>query len=121
MSEHTTQAAHIIVVALPLLIVSVANLREHWSVRAKRARLHRSTTSALLRRHRAPVGHVTVTLTRIAARQLDDDNLVSALKNCRDGVADWLEVNDNDPRVAWAYAQRRGKTMSAEVVVEGRP
>lgn len=49
-----------------------------------------------------------MTLTRIAPRELDGDNLQSSLKACRDGVADWLGVDDRDPRVTWSYAQRRG-------------
>lgn len=113
-------AADVICIPLPLKIVSVANLREHWRTRAGRAKLHRVTTAALLRSHKPPLLPITVVLTRVAARQLDTDNLASAFKACRDGVADWLGVPDNDPRVTWEYGQRTGKGCAmAEVSVIG--
>ena len=33
------------------------------------------------------------------------------------GVADWLGINDNDPRVSWHYAQRKGAAWGVEVEV----
>ena len=42
-------------------------------------------------------------------RPMDDDNLRSALKACRDGVADALGVDDGSPLVTWEYAQVKGK------------
>lgn len=114
-------ASEVIHVTLPLKIVSVANLREHWSTKANRAKLQRRTTAALLKAHRPPLLPLTVVLTRVAARQLDTDNLAAAFKSCRDGVADWLGVNDNDQRVTWEYGQRKGKGCAmAEVAVIGR-
>jgi hypothetical protein len=62
---------------------------------------------------------LVVTLTRVApSNGLDGDNLQGSLKACRDGVADWLGVDDRDPRVTWLYEQRRGKEWSVEVHVE---
>lgn len=59
----------------------------------------------------------TVTLVRVApSNGLDGDNLQGALKACRDGVADWLGVDDRDPAVTWQYRQRRSK--AGEWVVE---
>lgn len=114
-------AAEVIHVPLPLKIVSVANLREHWRTRAGRAKLHRATTAALLRAHKPPLLPITVVLTRVAARSLDTDNLATAFKACRDGVADWLGVPDNDPRVTWEYGQRKEKgAAKAEISVIGR-
>ncbi len=117
-----TGPVNVLCVLLPLRIVSVLNEREHHMVRARRSRLHRTTARMLLRQaHRArPVLPVTVTLTRIAPRKLDGDNNQAGLKACRDGVADWLEVNDNHPDVTWKYGQRTGKPKeyAAEVVVE---
>jgi hypothetical protein len=51
----------------------------------------------------------TIKITRIAPRALDDDNLAGSHKHVRDGIADWLGVNDRDPRVKYEYAQRKGK------------
>lgn len=96
-------------VELPIKIVSVANLREHWSTRAARAKLHRGTASTMLHAWGPPVLPVTVTMTRVGARTLDTDNLSSGCKAARDGIADWLGVDDADPRVTWIYAQTKGK------------
>lgn len=51
--------------------------------------------------------------------QLDGDNLQSGFKATRDGVADWLGINDGSPRLQWSYYQRQGlpKQYAAEVVV----
>ena len=103
-------------VDLPLRIESVANLREHWAKRAKRAKAHRMAALAI-KPHLLPC---VVTLTRIAPRALDDDNLRSGFKNFRDGIADRLGIADNDPRVEWRYAQERGKPKeyAARVKIE---
>ena len=109
----------LLVVELPLTVVSVANLREHWSVKAKRTRSHREAFGLLTRAKIIPSLPVVVTLTRIAPRELDDDNLQSAFKAIRDGVADRMGVKDNDKRVRWLYGQERGraKQYSARVTI----
>lgn len=101
---------------LPLRIESVANKREHWGKRAARAKAHRFAALAVPA-HPLPC---TVTLTRIAPRALDDDNLQSGFKALRDGIADRLGVKDNDPRVTWRYAQERGqpKQYAVRVCIE---
>lgn len=100
------------VVTLPIKIESTANKREHWAARAARAKSHRVQAWAELRYayDSAPrlLGPVVVTLTRVATRDLDSDNLAIGFKSVRDGVADWLGVNDNDKRIEWRYAQERG-------------
>lgn len=117
-----TSPVNVLCVLLPLRIVSVLNEREHHMVRHRRAALHRKTTLTLLKQAQrtAPALPVTVTLTRIAPRSLDGDNCQAGFKACRDGVAEWLGVDDADPCIAWRYAQRRGHTAqyAAEVVVE---
>lgn len=114
-----------ITLTLPIRIESVANLREHWSKRAGRAKQHRLHAWAELRHHddgRKLIGPLVITLTRIAPRKLDDDNLRSAFKATRDGIADWLGVPDNDKRIEWRYGQERGalKTYAARIEVEER-
>lgn len=101
---------------LPLRIESVANRREHWASRAKRTKAHRAAALAV---QPIPLPCV-VTMTRIAPRQLDDDNLRSGFKALRDGIADRLGVPDNDPRIEWRYGQERGepKQYAARVTLE---
>ena len=92
---------------LPMRLQSAANLREHWTTRHRRVKAERAL-GAWLAVNAVPLP-VVVTLTRIAPRRLDDDNLRSAFKGLRDGIADKLGVADNDPRVRWEYLQARGK------------
>jgi hypothetical protein len=53
---------------------------------------------------------VTVKMVRIAPRKLDEgDNLSGGFKHVRDGIADWLGVDDGGKDVTWVYEQRKGK------------
>lgn len=61
---------------------------------------------------------VTVVMTRIAPRRLDGDNLQSGFKAVRDGVADWLGVDDGDARIDWQYGQRAGGPGVYKVEIE---
>lgn len=87
---------------LPLRTVSEMNVRCHWSARAKRMKTARRTAAALCPPATVPC---VVTMTRYSAGTLDDDNLRSALKGVRDGIADRLGVPDNSPAVQWRYEQ----------------
>lgn len=102
---------------LPLRIESVANKREHWARKAERTRQHRFAAVAV------PVHPLpcVVRLVRVAPRSLDDDNLRSAFKALRDGIADRLGVKDNDPRVTWEYDQVRGRAKEYAARVAIRP
>jgi len=95
-------------VDLPIRTWSEANARLHWAARARRAgeqrRVARICVRAALARQPAALP-LTVTLTRLAARRLDSDNLTGALKAVRDGIADALGVDDGDGRLEWRYAQ----------------
>ena len=107
---------------LPLRLASVANLREHWASKAKRARAHRMALAAAWRSAKARGATCTlpalVRLTRVAPRALDDDNLQAAFKALRDQVAAELGVDDRSPLVVWRYAQERGKPRQHAVWVE---
>lgn len=111
-----------IVLTIPVKIESSLNLREHWRTRANRNTSHRAAAFIGLRsvKFRQDMVPCTVTLTRIAPRELDDDNLQGGFKSVRDGVADWLGLNDNDKRITWLYAQERGapKHYAARIEIE---
>ena len=97
---------------VPLRLRSTANLREHWAQKASRIKTERyaafyglcEVSPAWNQWETSPL---RVTITRIAPRTLDDDNLVSCCKAVRDGIAQWLDTPDNDPSITWVYAQRR--------------
>jgi len=91
---------------------SEANMREHPKAKARRVRIQRLT--AKMHAH-AAAGCKSVTLpcvvrlTRIAPRKLDSDNCSSSMKAIRDGIADWLEIDDgSDELLAFTYSQERG-------------
>jgi hypothetical protein len=67
---------------------------------------------------RLPFRSAALMLTRVSAGTLDTDGLAASLKSIRDGLADCLGVADNDPRVTWSYAQRKGKRREYSVEVE---
>lgn len=104
---------------LPLEIPSVANLREHWAAKAERVKAQRK--AAMLKCPKWTAGPVlVVTLTRVAPRELDSDNLASAMKGIRDGIAARLGVDDGSKLVEWRYAQEVGPA-AVRVAVDARP
>jgi hypothetical protein len=110
---------HVIDITIPgMRLVSEANSHTHWRARQQRAKQQRMTACwhVISKRLSAaqrlrPVawmrGPVRVTITRIAPRSLDSDNLVGSAKHVRDGVADALGINDRDERVQWVVAQAK--------------
>jgi hypothetical protein len=109
-------------VRMNMKIVSVANLRMHWAVKAKLVRDHRTRTRMSLNAAAQSSGlemlPVTVVLTRVAPRRLDGDNLQSGFKAVRDGVADWLGVDDGNGLIDWQYVQRSGRPGEYAVEIE---
>lgn len=98
-------------IRLPIKTVSEPNTRSHWAARARRVKEQRLLVRATLHGHGCtPHDGLsgTITLTRIAPRLLDTDNLAGALKAVRDGVADALGIDDGSPRVTWRVEQERG-------------
>ncbi len=111
-------------VEYPLRVVSESNARGHWGGRAGRTKDARGLAQMILRSHlgAAPLDlPLVVSLTRIAPRALDDDNLRGALKATRDGIADYLDVDDRSPLVTWDYAQERGPKRTHLVRIEIAP
>ena len=99
-----------IAVTIPgLRLASTINARQHWRARAAAAKRQRAAARLCLSAHPRPTGPVVVTITRVAPRALDSDNLAGACKSVRDGVADWLGVDDGAAEraglVAWRCAQ----------------
>jgi hypothetical protein len=92
----------------------------HHFARAKLTKMHRTETWKAMRHtgFGQMSDSVKVTMTRESAGSLDDDNLRGALKACRDGIADWLGINDNDKRVEWVYQQRQVPRGTYAVVVQ---
>jgi hypothetical protein len=106
---------------VPIKTVSLnqSGRQTHWGQRARRAKKEREAVGWALKVHnlnRLPVP-CAVTLMRLApSGGLDGDNLAGSFKATRDAVAEWLEVDDADPRVTWAYAQGRSGKRSGYAV-----
>jgi len=97
-------------VRLPIRLVSVANLREHWAAKAKRTAAQRKHVRLAMLSMLGPWKggwRQCATLTRIAPRTLDYDGLVSGCKATVDGIADYLGIDDR--HLAVTYAQRKGE------------
>jgi len=58
-----------------------------------------------------------VKLVRFAPHELDSDNVCSALKAVRDGIADGLGINDGDKRTKWVYDQFVSKEYGVDVEI----
>ena len=82
---------------------STPNLREHWAHRAERTKKAKAKTRLAGRWKDGPL--LTIRLTRVGTRLLDDDNLAGALKAHRDGVAATLRIDDASPLARWQYHQ----------------
>lgn len=77
-------------------------------VEGRRRKEIRQATYAACRGRLKMANNLIVTLTRYSSGSLDPfDNLPSSLKNCVDGVADALGIDDRDPRVTWKAEQEK--------------
>lgn len=112
----------ILTLTMRLKIISEANARNHWAVRAGRAKEAREAVYRRLCKECVPAGPWIVTLTRVAPRELDGDNLQAAFKAARDGVADALGIDDRNPRATWLYKQEHAppKEYSVRIRIETR-
>jgi len=104
-------------VVIPIRTYSKLNGREHWAKRARRTKAERRAAFLMVPSY-AVAEPTTVTLTRIAPRRLDGDNLQGSFKAVRDAVADRMGIDDADPRVTWRYAQEKGAPKEYAVRVE---
>lgn len=105
--------------SLPIKIISTANARLNRFKLASMNKSQRLMTKQILRGVAfPPLPPLTIVLTRIGAKRLDSDNLAGGFKAVRDGVADWLGIDDGSPLLDWQYTQRSGsKTYSIEIEV----
>lgn len=95
---------------IPVLTVSEANTREHWTKRNRRKKAQQLATTCNLSALGAqlrPYGQpARVHLVRLGTRKLDSDNLAGSFKHVRDAIAAWFGFDDGDERTEWTYDQR---------------
>lgn len=102
----------LITVVIPgMKLVSEANAHEHWRVKAKRAKGQRSLTAMVLRSQLGdpPSLPLAIEIQRVGRGKLDSDNLQGSGKHVRDGIADWIGVDDGNDGYAWMVTQATGE------------
>jgi hypothetical protein len=108
-------------IEIPIKTVSEANAREHWAIKAKRAKIQRKDAKAVVGgqlwkgRYKLPLA---ISFVRIGKSKLDSDNLQGSFKAIRDGVADALGINDGSDLITWDYKQEKGKEYAVRIKVE---
>ena len=109
---------------IPIRTVSEANSSEHWSKKHKRHKSQKTQVYYAFHTHMPKISFpCIVKLTRISARSLDSDNLVSAFKWIRDEIAAKLTGNntpgraDDDSRISWEYSQKQDKEQAVLIEI----
>lgn len=110
--------------AIGLRTRSEANMREHWAVKAKRAKKQRQvsylTTIDAMSCRDLPSMPWRITLTRCGKRYLDEDNNAGSLKHIQDGLCDAIGIDDGDRDHKWHYDQEISKMYFVRVKIETR-
>lgn len=107
-------------VRVPIRTLNPLNHREFWRVRAIRVKAEREAVAWMLKGQPVPDLPVVVTFTREAMRSMDSDGLAASNKGLRDQVAEWLGLDDADPRVSWEYRQAKAKGFNVLIEITGR-
>jgi hypothetical protein len=110
-----------IYVQLPIRAVNEKNNRDHFRSKARRTDRQRSVTRNVLEVFRWIIGggqRYVVKLTRAGPRRLDGDNNIRSLSAVRDGVADFLRINDGSDSIEWKYDQHICLCYGVEIRIE---
>lgn len=92
---------------IPIRLQSLANMsHQHWRKLARLSRKQKKATARCIHGKEIPPPPLTIIITRIGPRRLDDDNLASACKYIRDQIATTVGVDDGSPLYTWVYRQR---------------
>ena len=98
---------------LPIKTESEANKREHWAVKAKRAKAQRELAERICSNNPAEYSFpILVKLTRVGKRKLDSDNLARSFKAIRDGIADSLGVDDGSEILRFFITKKSEKNIT---------
>lgn len=126
--KHTMPQGRAVSVRIPIRLLSEGNVKEHWALKSKRQKRQKGIVRVMikpgLRYFNLPA---TVTLTRLAPRTLDEDNLLYAFKHIRDEIADILIPGlafgraDGDPRITWRYGQTKERVFAISIEIVEHP
>lgn len=112
-----------IYIEIPMKVTVEANNSSHWTKKHKRKKALQRAVGIFLSGKEFPLPCI-VTLERIGPRTIDaDDNLPHSFKGIKDIIAKIIietsnlpldqrsrpmGYHDSDPRISWAYTQRKG-------------
>lgn len=115
----------IYIINVPIRTVSEGNSREHWRKSHARHKSQKLAVSHYLKKDKPNITlPCKITLTRIAPRALDSDNLQFSLKYIRDATADYIKPGlqagraDDDKGMEWVYSQEKGKPKTYGIRIE---
>ena len=113
------------ILKIPLRVVSEANMSEHWTKKHKRKKEQKRLVTIFakdaVRLIKPPV---TVKLTRVAPRALDQDNLVASFKHVLDVISDLIHPGlapgraDGLGDISFSWHQEKGKPKEYAILVE---
>jgi hypothetical protein len=109
-------------VFVPIRTVNELNDHGHFRWRQKRASAQHDVIAKELHGKRLPPLPIRVEFTRYSPGTCDSDGAIAAMKFVRDSVALHYRVDDNDPRIEWAYpvTQERAKWYGVRIEVTPR-
>lgn len=93
---------------VPVPILSEANSRKHWRAKLLHVKKQREQIGLFLYtlKDLRPLGlPTTIAFERVAANELDRDNLVAAFKAAQDTIAEMLGFDDRNKAVTWTHTQ----------------
>lgn len=105
-------------------LVSEANKRGSWRKHEERRKTQRADARTQVHAaagRRRPKLPIVIVATRISPKAFDsDDNLPMSFKHVRDGVHDWLKVDDGSDDVRWLYEWEQGKPHTVRIEIYQR-
>ena len=112
-------------VYIPIRLQSAANLREHWHKKATRNTTQEWAVIEHLKGIELPSYlPCKITLTRVAPRALDYDNLCYAFKHILDRLGMLIKPGtrkgraDADPNIQVDYKQKKGDKNEYAIIIE---
>lgn len=110
--------AGIMFVSAPISVVNTLNRREHWAAKHRRNKAEQGIVLSLLRSRygNRPIKRpLVITLERRIPKRgkaFDGDGLTASMKNVRDAVACWLQVDDAERNgLEWICTQVEDREM----------
>ncbi len=108
---------------LPIKLVS-PNIQEHWTKKYKRNKQQEWIIKTCWLTHETNVQlPCIVTLTRLAPREFDYDNMVPAFKHVKDSIADLIIPGlapgraDGSKQIEWRYEQEKAKKQGIRIQI----